>query len=99
MISTLVLSHPTTVAVAVWLLTWADPVPEAEDVKAGWTAFGLFGLGVLAVALLGVSLTRHLRRADQSEADGLFDPSDRPRPRPQPRDQGPKPQSGTTSQG
>ena len=27
--------------------------PEAEDVVAGWTAFGLFGLGALAVVALG----------------------------------------------
>ena len=77
MISTL-LTHPATVATVGWLLTWADPVPQPEDVKAGWTAFAVFGFGVLAVALLGFSLTRHLRRAAQSEADGLFDPSDRP---------------------
>ena len=77
MISTLLLGHPMTAVVVGWL-AWADPVPEAEDVKAGWTAFGLFGLGVLAVALLGFSLTRHLRRAEQSAAAGLFDPSDTP---------------------
>ncbi len=94
MISTLVLSHPTTVAVAGWLVAWADPVPQPEDVKAGWTAFGLFGLGVLAVALLGVSLTRHLRRAAQAEADGLFDHADGTTP----RGQGSAPQSEKPTQ-
>ncbi len=61
------------------LLPLVDKVPEPEDVTAGWTAFALFGLLILAVALLGWSLTKHLRTADRSAAEGRFDPSTKPR--------------------
>ena len=52
-----------------------DPAPEPEDVKAGWTAFGLFLGGVAAVALLGWSLVKQLRKVDAAEEAGLYDPS------------------------
>jgi hypothetical protein len=52
----------------------ADPTPAPEDVKAGWVAFGVFiALGV-AVVLLGMSLTKHLRRARDNADAGVFDP-------------------------
>lgn len=50
--------------------------PEAEDVVAGWTAFGLFGLGAVAVALLGFSLTKRLKNVERAADAGLYDPSD-----------------------
>ena len=56
-----------------------DGVPEDEDVVAGWTAFGLFGLLIVAVAILGFSLTKRLKNADRAAEDGLYDPSD-PKP-------------------
>lgn len=46
--------------------------PEPEDVVAGWTAFGLFGLLILAVVILGFSLTKHLKKAARNEEEGLF---------------------------
>ncbi len=58
---------------------WADGVvdtPEPEDVKAGWTAFALFGLLVLAVALLARSLVTRLRNAQRAADAGLYDESD-----------------------
>jgi len=58
----------------------ADKVPEDEDVKAGWTAFALFGLLILAVVFLGFSLVKRLRNADRAEKEGLYDPSDRKPP-------------------
>ena len=62
------------------LAAGADKVPAPNDVKAGWGAFALFiGLAV-AVALLGWSLTRHLRTARDNAEAGAFDPSDKPRP-------------------
>ena len=40
------------------LVRFADEVPEADDVTAGWVAFGIFLGLIAAVALLGWSLTR-----------------------------------------
>jgi hypothetical protein len=54
-----------------------DDVPDDKDVKAGWLAFALFIGLILAVALLGFSLVKHLRRAQASEDAGRFDPSDK----------------------
>ncbi len=42
-----------------------DDVPEPEDVKAGWTAFAMFLIGCAAVALIGWSLYRKLKGADE----------------------------------
>lgn len=57
------------------LLPLVEKGPEPDDVVAGWTAFGIFGLLILAVVILGFSLTKHLKRADRSAAEGRFDPS------------------------
>ena len=52
----------------------ADPVPADEDVTAGWTALLVFlGLAV-AVAVLGWSLTNHLRKARENAERGVFGP-------------------------
>lgn len=61
------------------LVDGADKVPAAEDVKAGWVAFGVFIALAVAVALLGFSLVRHLRKASSNADLGRFDPSDKPR--------------------
>jgi hypothetical protein len=58
-------------------LSVADQVPEDEDVVAGWTAFAVFALLILAVVFLGFSLTKQLKKADRAEEAGLYDPSDR----------------------
>ena len=72
-------------AVPLLLVRLVDEVPEAEDVKAGWLALGIFlGLAV-AVAVLGWSLTRQLRKAQAAEDAGLYDPSDRPKSEPIPQ--------------
>jgi hypothetical protein len=60
------------------LVVWADKVPAPNDVKAGWVAFGVFIALAIAVALLGFSLTRHLRKARDNAEKGVFDPSDEP---------------------
>ena len=58
------------------LVSGADKVPAPEDVKAGWVAFAVFiGLAV-AVVLLGISLTRHLRKARDNAEHGVFGPTD-----------------------
>ena len=59
-----------------------DTAPEDNDVVAGWTAFALFGLGILAVALLGFSLTKRLKNVEKAAAAGLYDPSTERRQRP-----------------
>lgn len=47
----------------------ADETPEPEDVKAGWTGFAvLIGL-IVAVVLLLVSMTRHMRRVRRNAQD------------------------------
>jgi hypothetical protein len=65
-----------------------DDVPEDEDVKAGWVAFAIFIGLILAVAFLGFSLVKQLRKVDAAEDAGLYDPSDK-KPVPMPtQDQG-----------
>ncbi|MGO4255981.1 hypothetical protein [Marmoricola sp. RAF53] len=54
----------------------ADPAPAADDVKAGWGAFGIFLLMAAAVALLGWSLVRHLKKTKANAAAGVFGPED-----------------------
>jgi hypothetical protein len=49
-----------------------DEAPKDEDVVAGWTAFVIFLLLIGAVAFLGFSLTKHLRRAQAAEEAGLY---------------------------
>ena len=49
--------------VLTFVLPLVDKVPKDNDVKAGWTAFAVFVALAIAVALLGVSLVRHLRKA------------------------------------
>ena len=63
------------------LVKGADKVPAPEDVKAGWGAFALFIALAVAVALLGWSMTRHLRKARDNAELGVFDASDAPRKR------------------
>jgi hypothetical protein len=64
---TVLLSH-----LALVLVELADETPEPEDVKAGWTAFVVFLLLIAAVAFLGFSLTKHLRKAQAAEEAGLY---------------------------
>lgn len=49
-----------------------DPAPEPENVKAGWTAFGIFLGGVATVALLGWSLTKQLRKVEDARQRGVY---------------------------
>ena len=57
----------------------ADETPEAEDVKAGWTAFAIFLLLIAAVVVLGFSLVKQLRKAQAAKDAGVFDDPDEPR--------------------
>jgi hypothetical protein len=60
------------------LVPLADKIPADKDVKAGWVAFVVFIGLCLAVAFLGYSLTKHLKRARTNADHGMFDPSDKP---------------------
>ena len=68
-----------TLLIDVWvpaLVSAADQAPAPEDVKAGWVAFAVFIALGIAVALLGFSLTRHLRKARDNAEHGVFGPTD-----------------------
>ncbi|MEN8674270.1 hypothetical protein [Nocardioides sp.] len=67
-------------AVALLLTVAVDQIPEDDDVVAGWTAFAVFGLLIVAVVVLGFSLTKRLKNTAKAADQGLYDPSD---PRPQ----------------
>ena len=53
--------------------------PEAEDVKAGWTALVIFVLLIGAVVFLGFSLVKQLRKAQAAKDAGVYgdEPVDR----------------------
>ncbi len=63
-----------------------DESPQPEDVKAGWTAFAIFLLLAAAVAFLGFSLVKQLRKAQAAKDAGVYgdeptapaDPADAP---------------------
>lgn len=56
----------------------AEETPEPNDVVAGWTGFTVFVLLIVAVAVLGWSLTKQLKKVDRAEAAGLYGHDDRP---------------------
>lgn len=59
------------------IVSFADPVPEDNDVVAGWVGFAVFILLIVAVALLGRSLVRQLRKVDAAEKAGVYGSSAR----------------------
>ena len=54
------------------LLVVVDETPEPEEVKAGWTALVIFLLLVVAVAVIGWSLNRQLRKAQAAKDAGVY---------------------------
>ena len=54
------------------LLAAAQEGPAPEDVKAGWVALLIFVLLALAVAFLGWSLTKQLRKAQAAKDAGAY---------------------------
>lgn len=46
--------------------------PEAEDVKAGWTALVIFLLLIAAVVFLAFSLVKQLRKAQSAKDAGVY---------------------------
>jgi hypothetical protein len=64
--------HALTSTVVAALVRAEEKAPEAEDVVAGWIGFAVFIFLILSVAVIGWSLTRHLRKADRARAEGKF---------------------------
>ena len=62
------------------VVSFVDQVPKDDDMKAGWLAFAIFIGLILAVAFLGFSLVKQLRKAQAAEDAGLYDPSDKKKP-------------------
>lgn len=58
-------------------LAATDPTPTDNNVVAGWGGFAVFVLLVIAVAFLGWSLTRQLKKAQRAADEGKYDPSDK----------------------
>ena len=50
-----------------------DPVPADNDVKAGWGAFGVFALLIIAVALLCWSFAKQMRKVKAANEAGVYD--------------------------
>jgi hypothetical protein len=79
------LASPVLSPVLPFVLSLVDESPEPEDVKAGWTAFAIFLLLGAAVALLGFSLVKQLRKAQAAKDAGVYGDE------PQARDEGEDP--------
>ena len=70
---------------------WADspdPVPEANDVTAGWIAAIVFAFLIIAVVFLGRSLVKQLRKAQAAQDAGVY--GDDGAPTQPPRDAAPR---------
>lgn len=77
---TSLLLNPAAGALAGALADLEEKAPAPEDVKAGWGAFWIFVALAVAVALLGWSLVRQLRKTDANAEAGVFGPEDVPQP-------------------
>jgi hypothetical protein len=53
----------------------SDPRPSANDVVAGWVGFAVFAFLILAVAFLGWSFSRQLKKVRAAKEAGLYDQS------------------------
>ena len=54
------------------IIRLADASPEPADVKAGWTAFAIFLLLFVALAVLGYSMARQFKKAARSRDAGIL---------------------------
>ena len=50
-----------------------DPVPDDNSVKAGWGAFAIFVLLILAVAFLCWSFVKQMRKVKAANEAGVYD--------------------------
>ncbi|WP_395696309.1 hypothetical protein [Nocardioides sp.] len=63
---------------ATFVVHLVDGPPADEDVKAGWGAFAIFIALCLAVAFLGWSLSKQLKKAKAAADAGVYDDPDEP---------------------
>jgi hypothetical protein len=73
--------HPLVFALDLWvaLAAGADEAPSPDEYTAGWIGFAVIAALAVAVAVLGVSLSRHLRKARDNADRGVFGSQDKPR--------------------
>lgn len=64
-------------APAALVVSLVDKTPKPNAVVAGWVGMLVFVLLALAVAFLGWSLTRQLKKAQKAADEGKYDPSDK----------------------
>ena len=55
------------------LIQALDPVPDDNSVKAGWGAFGVFLLLIIAVAFLCWSFAKQMRKVKAANEAGVYD--------------------------
>ena len=55
------------------LIQALDPVPDDNSVKAGWGAFGVFLLLIVAVAFLCWSFAKQMRKVNAADKAGVYD--------------------------
>jgi flagellar biosynthesis/type III secretory pathway M-ring protein FliF/YscJ len=51
----------------------SDPVPDDNDVTAGWVGALVFVLLIVAVVILLRSFTKQLKKVDKAEEAGVYD--------------------------
>jgi H+/gluconate symporter-like permease len=56
----------------------SDPVPTDDNVKAGWTAFAVFVLLLVAIVLLGWSFSRQMKKVKKADEEGVYGASEAP---------------------
>lgn len=66
------LIDPLTVTTWLFASDAPRPVPAPSEVKAGYTALFLWFAMAIAVALLGWSLVRQLRRTQEAKENGVY---------------------------
>lgn len=59
-------------------LAATDPVPTDDNVKAGWTAFAVFLLLLVAIVFLGWSFSKQLKKVKKANDEGVYGESEAP---------------------
>ena len=84
MASSVLASYPWLAGSSLWADN-PDPVPEANDVTAGWIAALVFVFLILAVVFLARSFVKQLRKAQAAREAGVYGDPPSPPSATQPR--------------